>query len=161
MSLFLPSHLKLAYIYCMLQKTKKEMETRRDQLGDALYQKGLALSEMESLKVWTYFTFFLYICHIHLKFIFISINFVCYHLKNTHPKILYHLYSWEYSCELSGKWSGWNSLRCSARFIWINIQGVKEMGGCEVIQIWNYFCNSRKTFQKARISPEGMLCLIL
>ncbi|XP_057527935.1 tripeptidyl-peptidase 2 isoform X1 [Amaranthus tricolor] len=32
------------------EKTKKEMETRRDQLADALYQKGLALSEMESLK---------------------------------------------------------------------------------------------------------------
>ncbi|KMT16382.1 hypothetical protein BVRB_3g055270 [Beta vulgaris subsp. vulgaris] len=32
------------------EKTKKQMETTRDQLAEALYQKGLALSEIESLK---------------------------------------------------------------------------------------------------------------
>ncbi|KAM0869156.1 hypothetical protein ACQ4PT_040859 [Festuca glaucescens] len=32
------------------QKTKKKMEETRDQLADALYQKGLALAEIESLK---------------------------------------------------------------------------------------------------------------
>ena len=32
------------------QKTKKKMEEMRDQLADALYQKGLALAEIESLK---------------------------------------------------------------------------------------------------------------
>lgn len=32
------------------EKTKKQMETMRDQLAEALYQKGLALAEMESLK---------------------------------------------------------------------------------------------------------------
>lgn len=30
---------------------KKKMETTRDQLAEALYQKGLALAEIESLKV--------------------------------------------------------------------------------------------------------------
>ncbi|CAM0944650.1 unnamed protein product [Alopecurus aequalis] len=33
------------------QNTKKKMEETRDQLADALYQKGLALAEIESLKV--------------------------------------------------------------------------------------------------------------
>ncbi|KNA22818.1 hypothetical protein SOVF_030530 [Spinacia oleracea] len=32
------------------EKTKKQMETTRDQLAEALYQKGVALSEIESLK---------------------------------------------------------------------------------------------------------------
>ncbi|KAJ8437226.1 hypothetical protein Cgig2_012495 [Carnegiea gigantea] len=32
------------------EKTKKQMETMRDQLAEALYQRGLALAEMESLK---------------------------------------------------------------------------------------------------------------
>ncbi|XP_024625143.2 tripeptidyl-peptidase 2 isoform X2 [Medicago truncatula] len=32
------------------QKTKKKMESTRDQLAEALYQKGLALAEIESLK---------------------------------------------------------------------------------------------------------------
>ncbi|KAE8694263.1 Tripeptidyl-peptidase 2 [Hibiscus syriacus] len=32
------------------EKIKKEMETSRDQLADALYQKGLALAEIESIK---------------------------------------------------------------------------------------------------------------
>jgi tripeptidyl-peptidase-2 len=32
------------------QKLKKKMEETRDQLADALYQKGLALTEIESLK---------------------------------------------------------------------------------------------------------------
>uniref|UniRef100_M8AQP4 tripeptidyl-peptidase II n=1 Tax=Aegilops tauschii TaxID=37682 RepID=M8AQP4_AEGTA len=32
------------------QKTKRKMEETRDQLADALYQKGLALAEIESLK---------------------------------------------------------------------------------------------------------------
>ncbi|KAJ7974178.1 tripeptidyl-peptidase 2-like [Quillaja saponaria] len=32
------------------EKTKKEMETTRDQLAEALYQKGLALAEIETLK---------------------------------------------------------------------------------------------------------------
>ncbi|GLT35948.1 hypothetical protein SLA2020_103570 [Shorea laevis] len=32
------------------EKTKKKMETTRDQLAEALYQKGLALAEIESLK---------------------------------------------------------------------------------------------------------------
>lgn len=44
-------HLKLKSCHFMLQKTKKQMETTRDQLAEALYQKGLALSEIESLKV--------------------------------------------------------------------------------------------------------------
>lgn len=35
----------------MLQKLKKKMETTRDQLAEALYQKGLALAEIESLEV--------------------------------------------------------------------------------------------------------------
>lgn len=30
---------------------KKKMETMRDQLAEALYQKGIALAEIESLKV--------------------------------------------------------------------------------------------------------------
>ncbi|RVW41982.1 Tripeptidyl-peptidase 2 [Vitis vinifera] len=33
------------------EKMKKKMETTRDQLAEALYQKGLALAEIESLKV--------------------------------------------------------------------------------------------------------------
>ncbi|GJM86379.1 hypothetical protein PR202_ga02233 [Eleusine coracana subsp. coracana] len=33
------------------QKFKKKMEETRDQLADALYQKGLALAETESLKI--------------------------------------------------------------------------------------------------------------
>ncbi|GAU32394.1 hypothetical protein TSUD_44370 [Trifolium subterraneum] len=33
------------------EKTKKKMESTRDQLAEALYQKGLALAEIESLKV--------------------------------------------------------------------------------------------------------------
>ncbi|KAL3629845.1 tripeptidyl-peptidase II Tpp2 [Castilleja foliolosa] len=33
------------------EKKKKKMDTTRDQLADALYQKGLALAEIESLKV--------------------------------------------------------------------------------------------------------------
>lgn len=32
------------------------MDTTRDQLAEALYQKGLALAEIESLKVWSPFT---------------------------------------------------------------------------------------------------------
>jgi site-specific recombinase XerC len=38
-------------ILISLQKTKKKMESTRDQLAEALYQKGLALAEVESLKV--------------------------------------------------------------------------------------------------------------
>lgn len=30
---------------------KKKMETNRDQLAEALYQKGLAIAELESVKV--------------------------------------------------------------------------------------------------------------
>lgn len=30
---------------------KKKMDTTRDQLAEALYQKGLAMAEIESLKV--------------------------------------------------------------------------------------------------------------
>ena len=33
------------------------METTRDQLADALYQKGLAMAEIEFLKVRIYFLF--------------------------------------------------------------------------------------------------------
>ncbi|RXH95083.1 hypothetical protein DVH24_024767 [Malus domestica] len=33
------------------EKIKKKMETTRDQLAEALYQKGLALAEIESLQV--------------------------------------------------------------------------------------------------------------
>ncbi|XP_065869545.1 tripeptidyl-peptidase 2 isoform X2 [Euphorbia lathyris] len=33
-----------------IEKTKKKMETTRDQLAEALYQKGLALSDIESLE---------------------------------------------------------------------------------------------------------------
>lgn len=32
---------------CCLQQLKKDMESQRDMLADALYKKGLALSEME------------------------------------------------------------------------------------------------------------------
>lgn len=46
-----PNCLKFEIYYHMMQKTKKQMETTRDQLAEALYQKGLALSEIESLKV--------------------------------------------------------------------------------------------------------------
>jgi site-specific recombinase XerC len=38
-------------ILISLKKTKKKMESTRDQLAEALYQKGLALAEVESLKV--------------------------------------------------------------------------------------------------------------
>lgn len=38
-------------ILISLQKIKKKMESTRDQLAEALYQKGLALAEIESLKV--------------------------------------------------------------------------------------------------------------
>jgi len=34
-----------------LQNTRKKFESIRDQLAEALYQKGLALAEIESLKV--------------------------------------------------------------------------------------------------------------
>lgn len=35
----------------IVQKFKKKMETTREQLAEALYQKGLALAEIETLKV--------------------------------------------------------------------------------------------------------------
>jgi tripeptidyl-peptidase-2 len=38
---------------------KKKMETTRDQLAEALYQKGLALMEIESLKVVKIISFWL------------------------------------------------------------------------------------------------------
>lgn len=52
-------HIKLPLIIkrvapCFLfgsQEIKKKMETARDQLAEALYQKGLALLEIERLKV--------------------------------------------------------------------------------------------------------------
>jgi hypothetical protein len=44
-------------ILISLQKTKKKMESTRDQLAEALYQKGLALAEIESLKVGVFILF--------------------------------------------------------------------------------------------------------
>jgi len=41
-----------------LQNTRKKFESIRDRLAEALYQKGLALTEIESLKVRA-FTLFL------------------------------------------------------------------------------------------------------
>lgn len=41
-------------ILISLQKIKKKKETTRDQLAEALYQKGLALAEIESLRVRTF-----------------------------------------------------------------------------------------------------------
>jgi tripeptidyl-peptidase-2 len=38
---------------------KKKMETTRDRLAEALYQKGLALMEIESLKVVKIISFWL------------------------------------------------------------------------------------------------------
>jgi tripeptidyl-peptidase-2 len=43
------------------QKNKKKMEETRDQLADALYQKGLALAEIESLKVSIFHVLYTYI----------------------------------------------------------------------------------------------------
>ncbi|GFY84209.1 tripeptidyl peptidase ii [Actinidia rufa] len=44
------------------ENIKKKMETTRDQFADALYQKGLAMAEIESLKMMTLFV--LWLCRV-------------------------------------------------------------------------------------------------
>lgn len=43
--------LALNELLISLQSIRKKLESTRDQLAEALYQKGLALAEIETLKV--------------------------------------------------------------------------------------------------------------
>ena len=75
--IYLNSSYEVAPVILLLQKMKKKMETTRDQLAEALYQKGLALMEIESLKVVKIISFWLQVyAPLSFFFFFNSIKFV-------------------------------------------------------------------------------------